>query len=159
MCAGCNKTVPTDRKLIKHQDKLYCDHCTPTNTKPMATSTTTSTTKRAGKSDLKINTDADAAPRRNSTITTPSDIFKSRKKVLPRLGGVRTCARCNESMPFSDTQPGPNASRWHKKCLRCTGCKKQMDSDAHMTVNKETGLCLVYCRDCLDETPKPRFVR
>ncbi|OAD02690.1 hypothetical protein MUCCIDRAFT_92236 [Mucor lusitanicus CBS 277.49] len=159
LCAGCNKTVPTDRKLIKHQDKLYCDHCTPTNTKPMATSTTTSTTKRAGKSDLKINTDADAAPRRNSTITTPSDIFKSRKKVLPRLGGVRTCARCNESMPFSDTQPGPNASRWHKKCLRCTGCKKQMDSDAHMTVNKETGLCLVYCRDCLDETPKPRFVR
>ncbi|GAN05910.1 hypothetical protein MAM1_0105d05386 [Mucor ambiguus] len=160
LCAGCNKTVPTDRKLIKHQDKLYCDHCTPTNTKPMSTFTTT---KRAVKSDLKISTNTDsskeAAPRRNSTITTPSDIFKSRKKVLPRLGGVRTCARCNESMPFSDTQPGPNASRWHKKCLRCTGCKKQMDSDAHMTVNKETGLCLVYCRDCLDETPKPRFVR
>ncbi|KAK4520858.1 uncharacterized protein ATC70_006739 [Mucor velutinosus] len=160
LCAGCNKTVPTDRKLIKHQDKLYCDHCTPTTTKPMSAATTT---KRAVKSDLKINTDTDnskgAAPRRNSTITTPSDIFKSRKKVLPRLGGVRTCARCNESMPFSDTQPGPNASRWHKKCLRCTGCKKQMDSDAHMTVNKETGLCLVYCRDCLDETPKPRFVR
>ncbi|EPB87369.1 hypothetical protein HMPREF1544_05795 [Mucor circinelloides 1006PhL] len=157
LCAGCNKTVPTDRKLIKFQDKLYCDHCTPANNKP----STAATTKRAVKSDLKINTDTDIkdAPRRNSTITTPSDIFKSRKKVLPRLGGVRTCARCNESMPFSDTQPGPNASRWHKKCLRCTDCKKQMDSDAHMTVNKETGLCLVYCRDCLDETPKRRFVR
>lgn len=140
--------------MIKHQDKLYCDHCTPSNNK-------TTATKRAIKSELKINTETDTKepPRRNSTITTPSDIFKSRKKVLPRLGGVRTCARCNESMPFSDTQPGPNASRWHKKCLRCTGCKKQMDSDAHMTVNKESGLCLVYCRDCLDETPKPRFVR
>lgn len=96
---------------------------------------------------------------RPSILATPSDILKSRKNVLPRLGGVRTCARCNESMPVSDTQPGPGASRWHKKCLRCTSCKKQMDSDAHMTTDEETGLCLVHCRECLDETPKPRFVR
>jgi hypothetical protein len=107
---------------------------------------------------LTINVDT-TVPKRAPTLTTPSDIFRSRKKGLPRLGGVRTCARCNQSMPFSDTQPGPHASRWHKKCLRCTGCNKQMDSDAHMTVNEETGLCLVHCRECLDETPKPRFVR
>ncbi|KAI7908224.1 uncharacterized protein BX663DRAFT_493446 [Cokeromyces recurvatus] len=140
LCAGCNQTVPTDRKLVKYQDKLYCDSCTQ------------KTKKKAATSDLLLT-------KRTSTITSPSDIFKSRKKVLPRLGGVRTCARCNESMPFSDTQPGPNASRWHKKCLRCATCNKQMDSDAHMTVNEETGLCLVHCRDCLDDTPKPRFVR
>ncbi|KAI8350118.1 hypothetical protein BD560DRAFT_337677 [Blakeslea trispora] len=150
LCAGCNKTVPTDRKLSKIQGKLYCDHCS-SNTG----------SKRTGPTGLKIVTKqktGEALPKRNS-ITTPSDIFKSRTKGLPRLGGVRTCARCNESMPFSDTQPGPNASRWHKKCLRCAGCRKQMDSDAHMTINEETGLCLVHCRECLDETPKPRFVR
>jgi hypothetical protein len=139
--------VPTDRKLSKYQDKLYCDHCTPENKKKQTTTR------------LTINTDNKELPKRNSTITTPSDIFKSRKKVLPRLGGVRTCDGCHGSMPFSDTQPGPNASRWHKKCLRCTGCKKQMDSGATMTVNENTGLYLVHCRECLDETPKPRFVR
>lgn len=131
--------MPTDRQLVKHQNKLYCDHCKP-------------------KKGLKITINQDL-PKRNPTVTTPSDIFKSRKKVLPRLGGVRTCARCNESMPFSDTQPGPNASRWHKKCLRCADCNKQMDSAAHMTMNKESGLYLVHCRDCLDDTPTPRFVR
>ena len=97
--------------------------------------------------------------KKTNGITSPSDIFKSRKKSLPRLGGVRTCARCNESMPFLDTHPGPNATRWHKKCLRCAGCNKHMESDAHMTVNEATGLCLVHCRECLDNAPKPRFVR
>ncbi|KAI8080104.1 uncharacterized protein B0P05DRAFT_539996 [Gilbertella persicaria] len=145
LCAGCNKTVPTDRKLSKIQGKLYCDHCSQASSKPGLKIITQPTT-------------GEKLPKRNS-ITTPSDIFKSRTKGLPRLGGARTCARCNESMPFSDTQPGPNASRWHKKCLRCAGCKKQMDSDAHMTVNEDTGLCLVHCRECLDETHKPKFVR
>ncbi|KAG2195235.1 hypothetical protein INT47_007964 [Mucor saturninus] len=146
LCAGCNKTVPTDRKLSKFEDKLYCDHCTPSS-------------KTKSVNGLRINIGDRQIPKRAPTTTTPSDLLKSRKNVLPRLGGVRTCARCNQSMPFSDTQPGPGASRWHKKCLRCTGCKKQMDSDAHMTTNEETGLCLVHCRECLDETPKPRFVR
>ncbi|KAI8977038.1 hypothetical protein BDF20DRAFT_872559 [Mycotypha africana] len=164
LCAGCNKTVPTDKKLIKYQNRLYCDIC--------SMNLIDKQQKRSLSNNLKVNTQSTEhgftekekneqieVPKRNTSVTSPSDIFKTRKKVLPRLGGVRTCARCNQSMPFSDTQPGPNASRWHKKCLRCAGCNKQMDSDAHMTVNEETGLCLVHCRDCLDDTPKPRFVR
>ncbi|KAG1454037.1 hypothetical protein G6F56_007417 [Rhizopus delemar] len=138
LCAGCEKTVPTNRKLSKYQDKLYCDSCS-----------------------LKNNTDTLNNDLKNAlnSVTKPSDIFKSRTKNLPRLGGVRTCARCSESMPILDTHPGPNATRWHKKCLRCSGCNKQMDSDAHMTMNESSGLCLVHCRECLDDTPKPKFVR
>ncbi|KAI8072123.1 hypothetical protein BDF21DRAFT_465502 [Thamnidium elegans] len=143
LCAGCNKTVPTDKKLSKYKDKLYCGSCKPTHQRPIQ--------------NLRIQIENEIS--RPPIFTTPSDILKSRKKVLPQLGGVRTCARCNQSMPVSDIQPGPGASRWHKKCLRCTRCKKQMDSDAHMTTNEDTGLCLVHCRECLDETPKPRFVR
>ncbi|CEP16366.1 hypothetical protein [Parasitella parasitica] len=153
LCAGCNKTVPTDRKLAKYQDKLYCDQCTPSSNKA----------KRIVRSVLKINTES-APPtsketsRRHSTVTTPSEIFRSRKSALPQLGGERFCAHCKKSMPLFDALPGPNASRWHKKCLRCAGCKKQMDSDAHMTV-KDDGVFVVHCRGCLDDTPKPRFVR
>lgn len=130
--------MPTNRKLSKYQDKLYCDSCS-----------------------LKNNTDTLNNDLKNAlnSVTKPSDIFKSRTKNLPRLGGVRTCARCSESMPILDTHPGPNATRWHKKCLRCSGCNKQMDSDAHMTMNESSGLCLVHCRECLDDTPKPKFVR
>ncbi|KAI8980256.1 hypothetical protein BDB01DRAFT_237255 [Pilobolus umbonatus] len=139
LCAGCNQTVPIDKKLHRMNDKLYCHCCT---------------------SSVELNQEERETIRIKTTvITSPSDIFKSRKRVLPRLGGVRTCAGCNQSMPFSDTQPGPNASRWHKKCLRCVGCHKQMDSDAHMTMNEETGISMVHCRECLDDIPKSKFVR
>ncbi|KAG0943792.1 hypothetical protein G6F57_002955 [Rhizopus arrhizus] len=151
LCAGCQKTVPTNRKLFKYQDKLYCDSCSVKNNLELKKK------KETVNSDLRVTLNHDIIKKSNST--SPSDIFKSRKKSLPRLGGVRTCARCNESMPFLDTHPGPNATRWHKKCLRCSGCNKQMDSDAHMTINESTGLCLVHCRECLDDTPKPKFVR
>ncbi|CEI92912.1 hypothetical protein RMCBS344292_07159 [Rhizopus microsporus] len=152
LCAGCQKTVPTNRQLSKYQDKIYCDSCA------LKSNLAQKKKKETFTKDLKVMLNNDVIKKTNG-ITSPSDIFKSRKKSLPRLGGVRTCARCNESMPFLDTHPGPNATRWHKKCLRCAGCNKQMDSDAHMTVNETTGLCLVHCRECLDNAPKPRFVR
>ncbi|RCH84318.1 hypothetical protein CU097_008897 [Rhizopus azygosporus] len=47
------------------------------------------------------------AIKKTNGITSPSDIFKSRKKGLPRLGGVRTYTRCNESILFLDTHTGP----------------------------------------------------
>ncbi|KAI8336570.1 hypothetical protein BC941DRAFT_427467 [Chlamydoabsidia padenii] len=45
-----------------------------------------------------------------------------------------------------DESPGPRASRWHKKCLKCIGCNKQMDSAAR--VFEQHNKWLVRCNGC-----------
>lgn len=101
-------------------------------------------------------------PRRrcNSTITaiapfgevlSPSQLFMSRTRELPKLGGSKVCPHCRNSIAVWDETPGPRASRWHKKCLKCTKCKKQMDSSARV-YEGDTGEWLVYCRNCTVST-------
>lgn len=77
---------------------------------------------------------------------TPSHIWMNRTKALPKLGGSKICPGCNLSISVMDDTPGPKASRWHKKCLKCTGCKKQMDSGAK--VIELDNKWLVKCSDC-----------
>lgn len=137
LCAGCKNSIPADQKLRKLKDnKLYCEGC--------------ATKKRHNSIFLSsLVTSSDNIPQRSSTITSPSDIFKSRSTNLPRLGGCRPCDGCKTELPVSDSHPGPNATRWHKKCLRCPGCKKQMDSSGHIKTDIMTKMSQVHCRECL----------
>ncbi|RCH88717.1 hypothetical protein CU097_005933 [Rhizopus azygosporus] len=73
---------------------------------------------------------------------------KVRQRVLPKLGGQKTCPKCKKPISVMDDTPGPLASRWHKKCLRCTKCSKQLDSAAKVYTGSQ-GESLVYCRTCL----------
>lgn len=66
----------------------------------------------------------------------------------PKLGGSKTCPRCRSSISVMEDTPGPLATRWHKKCLTCTHCHKQLDSAAKMKEG-EGGTSLVYCRTCV----------
>lgn len=66
----------------------------------------------------------------------------------PKLGGAKTCPRCRHSISIMDDTPGPLASRWHKKCLSCTTCKKQLDSAAKTKAGSH-GESLVFCQKCL----------
>lgn len=79
--------------------------------------------------------------------TSPSYVFKNRTRALPKLGGSKVCPRCHKPVAVMDDVPGPMASRWHKKCLACAKCKKQMDSSAKVTEG-EQGEWLVHCSDC-----------
>ncbi|SAM06181.1 hypothetical protein [Absidia glauca] len=88
---------------------------------------------------------------------TSSQIWMQRTRVLPKLGGSKICPGCNKSIAVMEDTPGPRASRWHKKCLKCTGCKKQMDSGAK--VIDDDAKWLVRCSDCSDKNPKPHYVR
>ncbi|KAI7901137.1 uncharacterized protein BX663DRAFT_553383 [Cokeromyces recurvatus] len=51
---------------------------------------------------------------------------------LPKLGGSKRCPRCKGNISIMDDTPGPLATRWHKKCLSCAKCSKQLDSAAKM---------------------------
>jgi hypothetical protein len=75
-------------------------------------------------------------------------MMAGRQRVLPKLGGSKTCPRCRKSISIMDDTPGPLTSRWHKKYLCCAKCSKQLDSAAK-TRQGSQGESLVYCRSCI----------
>jgi hypothetical protein len=59
-----------------------------------------------------------------------------------KLGGGDVCPGCGKTVFFSDQASGPLATTWHRACLKCYTCGKQIDS---------TGKCkdeLYYCVSC-----------
>ncbi|KAG4306244.1 hypothetical protein PORY_000232 [Pneumocystis oryctolagi] len=81
-------------------------------------------------------------------------MFSVKKSSQPKFGGFDKCAGCGESITFLESYPGPNSTKWHKKCLKCNGgCGKNMDSGALNETEKD-GKMKVYCRACWDATKK-----
>ncbi|CAO3697355.1 unnamed protein product [Rhizopus stolonifer] len=72
---------------------------------------------------------------------------RPRTRLGSRLGGSKSCPRCKETIAIMDDTPGPLASRWHRKCLKCAKCEKQLDSAAQVRYGSK-GESLVYCRTC-----------
>ncbi|KAI8639134.1 hypothetical protein BD408DRAFT_435430 [Parasitella parasitica] len=70
------------------------------------------------------------------------------KRRSPKLGGSKTCPKCQTSISIMEDTPGPLATRWHKKCLSCTKCCKQLDSAAKMRQD-EQGFSIVFCTSCI----------
>ncbi|OAD04534.1 C2H2-type zinc finger transcription factor [Mucor lusitanicus CBS 277.49] len=81
----------------------------------------------------------------------PSSLMSSRgRRPLPRFGVVRDCAGCNQRIySVHEEIPGPKASKWHKKCLVCTGCNKTLDSGATVHEHQETHTLNPWCTTCL----------
>ncbi|RCI04670.1 hypothetical protein CU098_012061 [Rhizopus stolonifer] len=85
-----------------------------------------------------------------SDVVKPSSLMSSRGRPLPRFGVVRDCPRCNERIDsVHDEIPGPKASRWHKKCLSCTGCSKMLDSGTNVQEDRATGRLNPWCTTCI----------
>ncbi|KAI8365833.1 hypothetical protein EDC96DRAFT_544334 [Choanephora cucurbitarum] len=87
-------------------------------------------------------------PAPSSVKEAPSPLRQPLHRALPKLGGQKTCPRCQKNISIMDDAPGPFASRWHRKCLSCAKCSKQLDSDAKMKQGSQ-GESLVYCRSCI----------
>lgn len=81
----------------------------------------------------------------------PSSLMSSRgRRPLPRFGVLRDCAGCNQRIySVHEEIPGPKASKWHKKCLVCTGCNKTLDSGATVHEQEETNTLNPWCTTCL----------
>ncbi|EMR10513.1 hypothetical protein PNEG_01224 [Pneumocystis murina B123] len=99
------------------------------------------------KKALTSNTISNIKPLKNNSST---EAFSVKKKSLPKFGGFDKCASCSESITFLESYPGPNSTKWHKKCLKCSGgCGKNMDSGSLNEIDKD-GKMKVYCRFCWD---------
>lgn len=60
------------------------------------------------------------------------------------LGTKDACPLCNKPVYFSDSVPGPKLAKWHRKCLQCMDCQKNLDSNATVQPDNK-----IYCRDCV----------
>ncbi|KAG4300801.1 hypothetical protein PCK1_002878 [Pneumocystis canis] len=88
------------------------------------------------------------------SLKNNSPKISTKKKYPPKFGGFDKCAGCNQSITFLESYPGPNSTKWHKKCLKCSkGCGKNMDSGA-LNETDEDGKMKVYCRSCWDATKR-----
>ena len=126
-CFGCKKQIGTD--AFQFNDKMYhfdCFHCYGNGCKI-----------GLGQPVFEVGKRPFCQACHDMQASTPK----------PKLGGFKTCPRCKTSVSILDGTPGPLASRWHKKCLSCTDCHKQLDSAAKMKQQRD-GSSLVYCRTC-----------
>lgn len=84
-----------------------------------------------------------------SSAVKPSSLMSRRARPLPKFGVRKTCPGCQETIQsVHEEKPGPKATRWHIKCLKCTGCSKSLDSGA--TVHPDaTGNLNPWCTMCL----------
>lgn len=92
-----------------------------------------------------------------STVSTPSprkSIWASRSTPFSpqTFGGMSMCPSCGDKLTMFEYTPGPAGTKYHKKCLKCRGCSKELDSGAKVDFDG-----YLWCRKCFDTfVPKPR---
>ncbi|GAN06568.1 hypothetical protein MAM1_0128c06054 [Mucor ambiguus] len=136
-CQACSNEKMDDKELLSKHMKIV------PQLQKVAATTNTSRTTCAIEQQHQHETDEEKAisPIEKVVETVkPSSLMSSRgRRPLPRFGVVRDCAGCNQRIySVHEEIPGPKASRWHKKCLVCTGCKKTLDSGATVHEHEET---------------------
>ncbi|KAI8150059.1 hypothetical protein BJV82DRAFT_707810 [Fennellomyces sp. T-0311] len=150
-CFKCRTVLPSDKPFFEAFNEPYCEGCI-NNKKPI------SAPRALHKNKLTSSTSTPLLSRQQS-LDNPSSLLMHRTRALPKLGGSKICPRCNTSIAIMEETLGPKATRWHKKCLRCVGCAKQMDSGAKVA-QSSSGEWLVHCRACMDKTgSRAKFVR
>ncbi|KAI8801116.1 hypothetical protein BJ742DRAFT_838810 [Cladochytrium replicatum] len=76
-----------------------------------------------------------------------------------QLGGARdTCPRCQKAVYFAEQALGPNGSKFHKLCFRCSECNKGLDSTNLADRTDSNGVVQVYCRSCHGKKFGPKGV-
>ncbi|KAI9310537.1 hypothetical protein BX666DRAFT_2006865 [Dichotomocladium elegans] len=148
-CHSCHKTLSHEQPYFEVGQEPHCEACAnrskPPTPRPFPSRRTSSTSTPI------LST--------QRSYDHPSSLLMHRTRALPKLGGSTYCPRCRKSVPITDDVPGPNATRWHKKCLRCIGCNKQMDSGAKAIGDDNRGY-YVQCRMCTDnDRDSQKYVR
>lgn len=81
---------------------------------------------------------------RSSTPARPFNPTANLGLLAKSQGGSDGCRRCGTAVYFAEKVMA-SGHKWHKRCLRCAGCSKALDS--HL-VEREN---LPYCKRCYDD--------
>ena len=90
---------------------------------------------------------------RNEDVELPHfEIYKYNKDTVFNTGeGV--CGKCNEKIFLTEKVWGPGEDNpWHKDCLKCTDCKKQLDSGSMQEDQGDP-----YCSGCFNKIKGSRL--
>lgn len=82
-------------------------------------------------------THASTTPKKSLWATRSSPFSHS------HFGGMSSCPSCGDKLTLFECTPGPAGTKYHKKCLRCRGCAKGLDSFAKVDFDG-----WVWCRGC-----------
>lgn len=135
-CTSCVSVLDPSQPFFEIKGEAFCEACTDTHM------------NKTKKPQAKPQVQPQHSPVDDIDVMgVTSKIFAKRTTALPQLGGTPTCPRCIKSVGFLEETAGPRASRWHKKCLVCGGCKKRMDSSATVLEGNH-GEWVPFCRAC-----------
>ncbi|TIA90658.1 hypothetical protein E3P99_01463 [Wallemia hederae] len=80
-----------------------------------------------------------------SQISPKKSLWATRSSPFSQshFGGMSSCPSCGDKLTLFECTPGPAGTKYHKKCLRCKGCAKELDSFAKVDFDG-----WVWCRGC-----------
>ncbi|KAL1915684.1 uncharacterized protein VTP21DRAFT_6443 [Calcarisporiella thermophila] len=139
-CEQCHKTLQPNSHYFEMDGNRLCTSCGSHLSVPGPAEKIVPS--------LRNNNPAPVFP--NDRLSEPprmSSLFSSRTKPLPKLGGMTHCPRCRLPVAFMEQTPGPRATKWHRKCLKCLKCRKELDSGANVTPDGVGP----FCRACFNK--------
>lgn len=129
-CETCKREIGTSSFSLV-TNKVYCASCVE---------------KQLASVQQKLSTTPPASLSRNNSSQTSLNRTKLTSDAL-KSGGGQDCTLCNKRVYPQEEAFGPNVTKWHKKCLTCMRCRKQLDSSAVLR-RDESNAALLLCRGC-----------
>ncbi|GAA5884543.1 hypothetical protein JCM16303_000020 [Sporobolomyces ruberrimus] len=147
-CATCSKAF--EKGFVENGGLAYHEHCAPILPKesPLARVASPSSPSRTSRPP-RLPSLPSYPPKHTSTdplspsSLPPRSLFSTRQRPPSNLGGLLICTGCSVRATEKETVPGPGGRRYHRKCLVCCGCKREVDSECR---GGETGI--LRCEAC-----------
>ncbi|GAA5908942.1 uncharacterized protein JCM6883_002560 [Sporobolomyces salmoneus] len=150
-CATC--ALPFDKGFVENSGLAYHEKCVPVtaivpnNTANRSEGMPSSPSRTSRPPRLPT---LPSFPPKHSTPAPPSpaslpprSLFSTRTRPPSNLGGLLICTGCSVRATEKEMVPGPGGRRWHRKCLVCGTCKRELDSEVR---GGETGI--LRCEAC-----------
>ncbi|KAI7862333.1 hypothetical protein BDF14DRAFT_1857427 [Spinellus fusiger] len=148
-CYSCHTQLPIGQPFYEIQGEAYCDACSqhPHTVPTKERSHPPSLSSMSSSMSSPMSSSLSPSSLSSSSLSPSQDTPRFTSRSQPKLGGSKVCPYCQLSVSIMDETPGPRATRWHKKCLKCKDCQKQLDSAATV-VEGRLGEWTVWCRTC-----------
>ncbi|XP_046335726.2 muscle LIM protein Mlp84B-like isoform X1 [Haliotis rufescens] len=145
VCNSCNKSLDSTT-LTNHEDEIFCKSCYGKKFGPRGYGFA------GGSSGLSMDTGraGEVTQDNVSSLAKAQAVSMATNGDGPRVGGADACPRCNKPVYFAEERRALG-KKYHKLCLCCTECKKQLDSTTLTNHDNH-----IYCKSCYGRLFGPR---